>query len=71
MGVGGAKNNQRYQSNVRSVNHKWMSYLTSDILNGNGKPRSNIWKNNFKRPEDALAEKHPVLTDWQLEIKRC
>ena len=28
-------------------------------------------ENNSKRPEDALAEKHILMTDWQLEIKRC
>ena len=27
--------------------------------------------NNSERPVDALAEKHILLTDWQLEIKRC
>ena len=28
-------------------------------------------KNNSKRPVDALVEKHPWPTYWQLEIKRC
>ena len=27
--------------------------------------------NNSERPVDALAEKHQLLTDWQLGIKRC
>ena len=51
MGVGGAKNNQRYQSNVRSVNHKWMSYLTSDILNGNGSREATFEKITPKDPK--------------------
>ena len=27
--------------------------------------------NNSERPVDALAEKHQLLTDWQLGIMRC
>ena len=28
-------------------------------------------ENNSERPVDALAENGKLLTDWQLEIKRC
>ena len=55
MGVGGAKNNQKYQSNVRFVNHNWMSYLKSDILN-----------NQIKRSRQATKQhlKENLLTIW-------